>query len=914
MKKPIYILLAWIFMIPINIPAQDMAILEALAASGGSLGSIGGELGGRDIVELKEFESLTQNEFTNTVSQIQKIDDAQALEAYRKNLHEKKVDLAFQLCQEDESACYLLEQYKNYKYSKPKPGLKDLELYGVNLFSTYPLSFNQADYSGVPETYVIKPGDIFKILVVGNQKMNTQIQVDRQGQLLVPGIGSINLTGMTFEVARNEITKWVNSKVIGSDVTVSLKAVNSIQVYALGMVDNPGAYKISSASKAINAVIAGGGFNRNASLRSIQIKRDDSIIQELDLYQFLLFGNTTQDLRLNNGDVVFVGGINKSVSIHGGVNNPHIFEIKEGDTIKDILDFAQGFSSDADRSKVTVSRKNKYGQYEIFTTNDFNLKTQHSDIIEVDTIKDETINSIRVVGALKREQEFQYVPDINLGSIINIQRDLLEDTYTPFGLIERYNPETRSAEFIEFDLLSQQALNQIALRPRDMVYVLSQEDIDFINSKSIKKMVSNASSYLLDAEDSDKDSLNDQKFFQASMLNPSLQLSEDDSENRREKESDQNACSNNIMSFGNDDFLTSTKLKYSIYKSFQDHQCTAFLETYPELLPVLINAAVPVFGAVRDPGLYPVTERINPSQLLSIAGSSIINSDGELKLDIGQYGSESIFSDLQSSESISNIKYLGVKSLSQAVSSYFVNIYGEVAYPGLYSINANTTITDIYKLAGGLLYSAYPEAGILSRESVKEIERSALVKAEAELADILGSAITAGVIQQSTTDVLSLVNLMNEISATQPVGRLIAELNPSKLKQNPQLDISLQPGDAIYIPKRNNIVTVYGSVLNPVTVPYNPKFSLADYIELAGGYKDYADENKTYYILPNGKARIPSKGLFLRSDEILPGSTIIVPRQARPLSGFSLVEAISPVLASLSITLASINSITNSNN
>lgn len=901
-------------MIPIYIPAQDMAFLEALRASGASLGGMGGELGNSNIIEMKEFESLTQNEFTNTVSQIQKIDDMQALEAYRKNLHEKKIELAFQLCQEDESACYLLEQYKNYKYSKPKPGLKDLKLYGIDLFSSYPLSFNQADYSGVPENYVIKPGDIFKVLVVGNQKMNSQIQVDRQGQLLVPGIGSINLTGMTFEVARNEITKWVNSKVIGSDVTISLKAVNSIQVYALGMVDNPGAYKISSASKAINAVIAGGGFNKNASLRSIQIKRDNMVIQELDLYQFLLFGNTTEDIRLNNGDVVFVGGVNSSVSIHGGVNNPHVFEAKAGDTIQNILDFAQGFSSDADRSKVTISRKNKYGQYEIFTTNDFNLEIQHSDIIEVDTIKDETINSIRIVGALKREQEFQYAPDINLGSVINIKYDLLEDTYTPFGLIERYDSQTRSAQFVEFDLLSQQALNQIPLRPMDVVYILSKADIEVINSQSIQNIVSNASSFLINAEDTDEDALNDKKILQASMLNPSIQLPENDLDNKNEKQFDQNACSKNLMSFGNDDFLTSTKLKYSIYKGFQDHQCTLFLETYPELVPILINSSVPVYGAVRNPGLYPVTQQINPLQLLSIAGSTIINSDGKLKLDIGQYGSESIFSDFQSSKSISNIKYLGVKSLSQAVSSYFVNIYGEVAYPGLYSINANTSITDIYKLAGGLLYSAYPEAGILSRESVKEIEKSALVKAEAELADILGSAITAGVIQQSTTDVLSLVSLMNEISATQPVGRLIAELNPSKLKQNPQLDINLQPGDSIYIPKRNNIVTVYGSVLNPVTVPYNPKFSLDDYIELAGGYKDYADEKKTYYILPNGKARIPSKGLFLRSNEILPGSTIIVPRQARPLSGFSLVEAISPVLASLSITLASINSITNSNN
>jgi polysaccharide biosynthesis/export protein len=912
MKQPIILLLVCIFF-SLNIKSQNMAFLEALQASGAGLGGMGGEIGG-SLIEIKEFESLTQNEYTNTVSQIQKIDDTQALEAYRKNLHDKKIELAFELCQQDESACYLLEQYKNYKQNKPKPGLKDLKLYGVGLFASYPLSFNQADYSGVPEDYVIKPGDVFKVQVVGNKSLNTEIQVDREGQLPITGIGAINLTGMTFLIARNEIQKLIDSKYIGSDVSVSLKAVNSIQIYALGMLDNPGGYKISSVSKAINAVIAGGGFNQNASLRTIEIKRNDEMIQVIDLYDFLLFGNTADDIRLKNGDVVFVGGMNSSVSIYGGVNAPHIFEIKPGNTIADLLKFAQGFSVDADRSKIKVSRKNKYGQYEVFTTDNFELELQHSDILEVDVLKDEKINSIRIVGALKKEQEIPYSPEIKLGEYITIKNDLLENTYTPFALIERYDSETRSSYFVEFDLLSQDQLDSIGLEPNDKIFILSKDDVKFINSRNIQKIAMDFSSSLSDVNNKEGASLDKKNFMQTRVPATLPQISGNTTENKNEASNLKESCSKNLMSFGNDDFLISTKLKYSIFNDFQGYECTILLQENPELLPILINSSVPVYGSIRSPGLYPITNSINANQLLSIAGNSIQNSDKEIKLEIGQFNQDSIFATLETSISIDKIQYLGVKSLSQAVSSYFVNIMGEVAFPGLYSINSNTTVADLYNQAGGLLASAYPEAGILSRESVKEIEKSALAKAEAELADILGSAITSGIIDQSTTDVLSLVTLMNEISSTQPVGRLITELNPSKLKQKPQLNITLQPGDAIFIPKRNNIVTIYGSVLNPVTVPYNPKYSLNDYIELAGGYKDYADDKKTYYILPNGKARIPSKGLFLRSDEILPGSTIIVPRQARPLSGFSLVEAISPVLASLSITLASINSITNTNN
>ena len=888
--------------------AQDMAFLDAIKAAGANINDTG-------LVEMNastesEYKSLTQNDYANTVRQIKKIDEIELLQQYRDDLREKKLELAFELCEKDESACYLLEQYQNYQDKKPNPALNELKLFGIDLFSAYPLSFNQADFSGVPQSYMLTSGDILKVNIMGKQSVNAEIAIDREGKVFIPAIGSISLAGLTLGDARKQINDLTRLKLIGSEAFVSLMSINAIQIFALGMIDNPGAYKISSVSKPINAVVAGGGFSDNASLRTIDIKRNNQVIQTLDLYDFLLFGNTAKDIRLNNGDVIFVGSVDKTISVHGGVNNPHVFEIKPGDTIEHAIKFAQGFTRDADRSKVTVSRKNNFGQYEVFTTGDFTMMLEHSDIIEIDLTKSEKINSINIVGALKVAKEFQYDKNIFLGNFLSIERDLLENTYTPYALLKRYNSKTRSSDFIEFDLMSQKSLDQLMLEPSDVIYIFSKTDISYINSQSVKKLVSSIA-----VSGTSNESL-DNTFVKGLDAQNTLKLSAEDGLKNLQATSDQYSqanCANLLFSFGNNDFYNSTRLKYSIFTGMGSARCTPFLQRYSELIPILINSAVPVYGSVRSPGLYPITQAISAKELLSIAGNVLSPAKNNVKLDIAQSNGKNIILDISSAEKTVDIISLGVKSPSEVTASYFVKIYGEVSYPGIYPIDDRTTLTELYNQAGGLLSSAFPEAGILTRESVKDVERNALQKSEAELADILGSAITSGIIQQSTSDMLSLTSLLNQISSTQPVGRLIAELNPSTLRKNPQLNITLQPGDAIFIPKRNDVVTIYGSVLNPVTVPYNPKFSIDDYVELAGGYKDYADNNKTYYILPNGKASIPKRGLFMNQNSILPGSTIIVPRQARPLNGFSLIEAVSPILASLSITLASINSITNTN-
>ena len=150
------------------------------------------------------------------------------------------------------------------------------------------------------------------------------------------------------------------------------------------------------------------------------------------------------------------------------------------------------------------------------------------------------------------------------------------------------------------------------------------------------------------------------------------------------------------------------------------------------------------------------------------------------------------------------------------------------------------------------------------------------------------------------------------MDSAKATGRLVAELNPTIIERDPSKDIILRDGDIIYMPEITNTVTIMGDVLNPVTVPYNASHDLNDYIMLAGGYTSSADKSKTYAILPNG-ASVKIGGSFraFQGNDLMPGSTIIVPKQARPLSGLSLVEVITPILANLSLTAASIAAINN---
>ncbi|MDA9068897.1 SLBB domain-containing protein [Gammaproteobacteria bacterium] len=857
---------------------EELAVMLQEGGTGASLADLGDLASSGD--NTFEYESFNQAKYLNIVNQIKKVDESKANDVFISEVRKKQVQLAYDLCEIDENACELLENYKNYKESK-KPKDKKLDIFGVDLFYGYPLSFNQTDSGGAPANYRLNIGDQLRLQVITTSPINASGFIDSQGGILVPNIGVVTVAGMTIPEAKVALETAVQSKLLGAQIILSLNSINTIQVYSLGLVNSPGAYKLSGTSKAINGIIASGGFKTNSSLRNIKIMRGDTLVSTLDLYDFLIKGISGSDLYLQNDDTILVSAKSYSAYISGEVGRPAIYELKEGETYKDLLNFALGFTEIADKNNISLRRKNEYGQYK--TTKvvyDENFQLKNGDQLIVGTVTGEWIDSVKLLGTIRNAGDYQFSDGDSLGSLIKLDRDLLNETYMPFISIKRFNQKTRAYSFLAADLLSQERLNSFPLQRGDEVYVFNNNDVAFINSFTSRSFLT--------------DKLDDLLAENAAM---EIDVS----------------CFSSMSNFSGDDFLETSRLKFQVFNNSAVLTCTDLLKEHPVLTPILLNRSIPVFGDITTPGLYPTSSYVNASQMLEIAGGKTYSPDQKYKYQIGTYDSLEASSKIDLSGN--NLKYIGINGVSSIATEAFVTVVGEFKFPGTYKISSNTTLLDLYDMAGELTESAFPHGGILSRKSILQKESQLLKQSEKELAEIIASGVTSGVIKQSSTDLLGLVGLINQLGTIEPTGRVVTEFEPAILKRDQNKNIFLKPGDTIYMPRLSNTVTISGSVLNPITVPYNPDFSLNDYIEMSGGYTDASNEEKTFIILANGQSIKNQKyNLFGLKDSIIrPGATIIVPRNARPLGGLSLVEAITPILANLSITMASIVSITDRN-
>ena len=336
-----------------------------------------------------------------------------------------------------------------------------------------------------------------------------------------------------------------------------------------------------------------------------------------------------------------------------------------------------------------------------------------------------------------------------------------------------------------------------------------------------------------------------------------------------------------------------------------------FLEE-PELIPFLMINSIPVVGNIRLPALYPVSRDVNSMQIIQFAGGAMFGALKSNIFDILQ-NKKSLNISYEDLSTSTNIKFLNIRQSLVNTKQGYVTLHGEFKFPGIYSISDGETITSVFQRAGGLSKHSYPHGGILTRESVKEIEKKVLIKAQKDLGEVLASAAMNGYLNQNPTDLVQLIGLISSLSESDGLGRIVAELDPNKISRDSMLDIFVEHGDNIYIPRINSTITVVGNVLNPITVPYNPKLSAKDYISLAGGFSKTADKRSSYIVFPNGISRKIKNSYFAISQGAnpVPGSTIIIPRKANNLDTMSFLKFATPILADLSVTAASITAITN---
>ena len=512
-------------------------------------------------------------------------------------------------------------------------------IFGYDVFSTSPTTFAPATDIPVPNDYVLGPGDQVQIQVYGDKNFSSKTFITRNGQAVFRDIGPVTLAGLTLDAAKDLIDKKVTSSLLGSEVYVSLGELRSISIYILGSAFKPGSYTVSSLSTLTNALFVSGGVNTNGSLRNIQLKRKGEIVSTFDFYKLLLEGDTSLDVRLQQGDTIFIPTFESTARVMGEFKRTGLFEIKSGDTLSDLMGFAGG------------------------------IKPGKGSLTEIE------LNSIE-------------------GSVRNrVKVKLGDDNFKDYKVRDGDNLAARSSSYDE----------------------------------------------------------------------------------------------------------------------------------------------------------------------------------------VG-----------------------------------YIELSGQFNYPGLYTVNRGETLSQLIIRAGGLTDQAYVHGAIFTRDSVAKQQKVSAERSADYLEQSIADTIMSGTIQNLTAGSLGPVSeLIKKLRDLTPVGRIVVDVNPVKLKADPAADFEVKDGDKLVIPKRPTSITIVGEVISPNSITFKSGVGYEQYIDNAGGFKNSADEGAVFAIMPNGEVKELTKKLLFKNNRsnLIPGTTIVVPRNPEPFNWLVLTKTITPILADTATAIATVEAL-----
>jgi protein involved in polysaccharide export with SLBB domain len=363
-----------------------------------------------------------------------------------------------------------------------EPGLRP---FGYDLFSRSSSGFSSSTFDvPVPAGYVIGPGDTINVQLFGNENMEYFLPVSREGTVSFPEIGPLSVSGLSFEEMRTLITDRVQQQMIGVQASITLGELRSIQVFVLGDVRRPGAYTVSGLAAISNALFASGGIQPIGSLRNIALRRDGATIATLDVYDFLLRGDTRSDVRIQPGDAIFVPPVGPRVAVNGEVRRPAIYEVKNEQTVADVLTLAGGLNSNANRAAVKLERVVPNRGVTVrdlnLATNDARTVVEDGDVLRVQPNLDQLENSVRLAGNVFQPGLSQWFEGMRLRDLVPSPELVKRMTDLNYVLIRREVAPNVDIEVLSADLerawRDPAGPANVVLRPRDTVYVFNVEE------------------------------------------------------------------------------------------------------------------------------------------------------------------------------------------------------------------------------------------------------------------------------------------------------------------------------------------------------------------------------------------------------------------------------------------------------
>ena len=384
-----------------------------------------------------------------------------------------------------------------------KAPASSLKPFGYDLFANAPTTFAPAASIAVSENYLLGPGDTLDILFYGKKNSNLSLDINREGFVVFPELGPIGLAGLSYGEAKKILQAKISAQMIGTQVSISMGSLRSMQVFVLGEAFKPGAYTLSSLSTITHALISSGGVTNIGSLRNIQLKRSGETISTLDLYDLLLSGDTSKDARIQEGDVIYIPTVGDLVSIDGQILRPAIYEIKGGETADDLINLAGGLLSKAFPSSSRLKRINDDGFMTVLNLN-MNQPSGKATVLKggdhliVDKITDYKKDIVTVYGAVRHEGELSWRDGIRVSDIIDNRDKLDHNADLDVALLVRELENSADIEVLTFNLgnvlsnLSEE--DNLKLKSRDKIIVFSDyQDRAEVLSTYIKNLKRQAS-------------------------------------------------------------------------------------------------------------------------------------------------------------------------------------------------------------------------------------------------------------------------------------------------------------------------------------------------------------------------------------------------------------------------------------
>ena len=355
------------------------------------------------------------------------------------------------------------------------------KVFGRDIFNNPRLNFEPNMNIATPQNYRLGPGDAVYVDIYGASQKTIESTITPDGTIVIEGYGPIELSGLTVDQANSKLKATLGARYKSSKVKLTVGQTKTISVNVMGEVMTPGTYTLSAFATVFHALYMAGGTNSIGTLRNIKVFRNNRQVTTVDIYDYILNGKMTGNIRLAEGDVIVVGPYDCLVSISGKVKRPMYYEMKQTESLASLMKYSGGFTGDAYKKSVRVVRKSGT-QYSVFNVGEFDMSSfrmSDEDSVSVDSILPRYSNMVEVRGAVFRPGMYQMGGEVEtVRTLIQQAEGVTEDAFTAHAVMHRLKPD-RTLEVIQVDVdgIMNGRVADIPLKNEDVLYIPSKKEL-----------------------------------------------------------------------------------------------------------------------------------------------------------------------------------------------------------------------------------------------------------------------------------------------------------------------------------------------------------------------------------------------------------------------------------------------------